>query len=169
MMSIDDRAKTIEQLSSKLCHSLAEVRSRALENLSFKLKHGILKADDLAFDRELPAALLVGLQYAENWPTTSAALQLVKTLAASSSMCKVLLELGAEYRLKTCRENCSPELHSQVDGALTALFTLDVKVRVQGWLCSCHSISSEVAAQRNRKYTTCTFAAVRHSSLLQYL
>lgn len=125
-MATEERLRVIEQLASKLRHPLAEVRGRALDNLSFKLKHGIFKVDDIAADRTIPAALLSGLAHCDSWPTTTATLVLLRNLATSHAGARVLLEAGAERALGACREACPPELTTQVDSTLTALFTLGV-------------------------------------------
>ena len=109
----------LRALTTKLRHSLLDIRERALASLAFKLDNGLLNASDVGRNLPILRALLEWFNFEESSDKDKDVLEMLRRVATEDpSSVERLLELGADRFLRDLSsdggEHLSPSIESLI-------------------------------------------------------
>uniref|UniRef100_A0A669EUA1 Rotatin n=1 Tax=Oreochromis niloticus TaxID=8128 RepID=A0A669EUA1_ORENI len=105
------------------CHSLVEIRVRALKSILCKLDLSLISVHDIVQEKMLFVYLLEWFNFPEV-PMKEEALELLLTLSKHPSAAQMLRDVGAVDFLTQLSPNVEPSLRAVIDGTLDQLFHL---------------------------------------------
>uniref|UniRef100_A0A8C5GTE2 Rotatin N-terminal domain-containing protein n=1 Tax=Gouania willdenowi TaxID=441366 RepID=A0A8C5GTE2_GOUWI len=113
----------IPSLLLYLCHSLVEIRVRALKSVLSKLDHSLISIHDVVQEKMLFVYLLEWFNFPEV-PMSNEVLDLLLTLSKHPSSAQMLRDVGAVDFLTQLSPNVKPRQRAVIDGTLDQLFML---------------------------------------------
>ena len=94
----------LRALTTKLRHSLLDIRERALASLAFKLDNGLLGASDVGRHLPILRALLEWFNFEDTGEKGKDVIEMLRRIATEDPpSVQRLLELGPSARLLLCR------------------------------------------------------------------
>ena len=109
----------LRALTTKLRHSLLDIRERALASLAFKLDNGLLGASDVGRHLPILRALLEWFNFENTGEKSKDVLEMLRRIATEDpSSVQRLLELGADRFLRDLSGDGGEHLTPSIDSLI---------------------------------------------------